>query len=221
MTSLLLALLIPAHAGTVSSFWNNRAGVRHLNEKAYYPAYQDFMRALADDPLNFGVQMNLGLTFLRNEEFEKAEQAFRGAARLAGDDAEARFTAEFNLALALSQQGKTDQALAAYQECLELQPDSLEVKTNIELLWQGGGGGKGKSNDTKDSKDDKSSNQEMREKGDIQNQPQKKEPKPFDSRDLTKEDVKRILDEIKNQEQGIRAQEYDKGAKEAPRGKDW
>lgn len=218
-----MALVSATSAATINSFWNNRAGLKHLNDKAYYPAYQDFMRALSDDPLNLSVQMNLGLTFLQNEDFPKAEQAFRGAAELAGENTEARFAALFNLALAQTQQQKLDDALNSYQACLELRPDSLEVKTNIELLWQGGGGGgKGKNQkDKKDPKDDKMSNQEKREKGDIQNQPQKKEPKPFQSQDLSKEDVKRILDEIKNQEQGIRAQEYDKSAKEAPRGKDW
>jgi Ca-activated chloride channel family protein len=211
-----------AQAATWKSFWHNREGVHQLERKAYFPAYQAFTKALADDPLNPNVQMNLGLTFEANEEYEKAEKAYRGVLHLAPEKSQMRFQALFNMAGALAKQEKIDEALGAYQAALEINPDSIEVKTNIELLWQGGqGNGKGKKQKKDDDK--QGNNQQKRENQDPnqQDEQQKKQPKPFNSQDLSKEDVKRILDEIKNQEQSIRAQEYEKNAKDAPRGKDW
>jgi tetratricopeptide (TPR) repeat protein len=222
-----MLISIPASAATWPAYLHNRTGLKHLGDKAYYPAYQEFLKALESDPLNPDVQMNLGLTFEANEEYGKAEQAYRGALELVPEKSPLRFEALFNLAGALAKQKKIDAALAAYQACLEINPDSIEVKTNIELLWQGGQGqGKGDQDDKnqkkgQDNKDQDQKRGRQSEKDQPEQQPRKQQPKPFQSQDLSKEDVKRILDEIKNQEQAIRAEEYQKGPKEAPRGKDW
>ena len=65
-----------ARADAFSAYWNNLMGVKQFQSKSYFRAYQDFLKALEVDPLNSGLQMNLGLTFLLNEEFDKAEKAF-------------------------------------------------------------------------------------------------------------------------------------------------
>jgi Ca-activated chloride channel family protein len=49
----------------------------------------------------------------------------------------------------------------------------------------------------------------------------KPQPKKFDSKDLSEGDVKKILQELKQQEQKIRAEFNRKDAKEQPRDKDW
>ena len=231
MMSLMLALALSSlHATTVQSYLHNREGVKKFAEKSYYPAYQAFLKALEEDPLSPELQMNLARTFEANEEFEKAEKAYKGALKLLPDHPEHRFSVLFNLAGVLGKQQKIGEALEAYQECLGMAPESKEVKTNIELLWQGGGGGGGqdkkddKDKDGKDKKDPKDGEQK-----DKQEQPdkpedkkdQKKQPKPFESQELTPQDVKKILDEIKNQEQTIRAQEYERKGKEQGNSKDW
>ncbi len=194
----------------------NREGVREFNKKSYYPAYQKFMKALEDDPLNPRVHLNLARTLEANEDYEKAENAYRGALRVIPEGSPLRFEALFNWAGTLAKLKRIDEALGAYQAALALDPDSLEVKTNIELLWQGGGGGGG--GDSKEKQEGEGG--ERQEPGDPQQQQQKK-PKPFKSEQLSPEDVKTILDEIKNQEQNIRAQDYEKGAKDMPKAKDW
>jgi Ca-activated chloride channel homolog len=224
-----------AQATTVESYMRNREGLKKYNEKSFYPAYQSFLKALEVDPLNPEIHLNLALIFEANEEWEKAEQAYKSALKILPENSPERFEALFNLGNVLGKQHKIDEALAAYQECLSMVPDSKEVKTNIELLWQGGGGeGKGENKDDKDKNgkgnqnqkpkdgegDDKNKNQNPQDQQDQQKD-QKKQPKPFDSKELTPQDVKKILDEIKNQEQAIRAQEYERNMKEAPRGKDW
>ena len=219
-------------ASTVKSYWQTSLGVAKFAQKSYYPAYQEFLKALEEDPLSPELQMNLARTFEVNEEFEKAEKAYKGALKFIPEKDPLRFQALFNLAGALGKQSKIEEALVNYQAALELQPESQEVKTNIELLWQqGGGGGKGENKDK--NKDEKGKDKQQPKDGEGKDKDQKqnpdqsdqkepkKQPKPFQSQELTPQDVKKILDEIKNQEQAIRANEYEHNAKEAPRGKDW
>lgn len=232
-TLILIALTlvsVSATATTWDSYWRNREGVKKYNAESYHAAHQAFMKALENDPLNPDIHMNLALTYQANEEFDKAEQAYLSALKLLPDGSQRRLEALYNLGVAYGKQKKIDEALKSYQAALELAPDSKEIKTNIELLLQGGGGGGGKSDkkDKKDKdKDGKDQNQDKNEdKGKAQekeyeNGKQDKKPKPFDSKDLSPQDVKKILDEVKNQEQSIRAEEYERNTKEAPRGKDW
>lgn len=224
----LIAILSgPAHGTTFDSFSANREGLKKFEAKSYGPAYKEFLRALESDPLNPEVQMNLGRTFEANEEFDKAEKAYKGALQILPQNSPLRFEVLFNLGGVVAKLKRQDEALGFYQQALELNPQSIEVKTNIELMWQGGGGG-GEGDQKDDKKDDKGENKDQKQdqkpddQKDGEQKPQPKpKPKPFESKDLSKEDVKRILDEIKNQEQNIRAQEYENGAKEAPVGKDW
>ena len=208
----------------MDSYVLNKDGIDKLKAKSYFPAYQDFVKALEDDPLNPELHLNIGFALEANEEFEKAEQAYQGALRLIPEgDNNRRFEALFNLAGVQAKNKKINQALQAYQQALDINPESKEVKTNIEMLWKGGGGEGESDGESKDQKEGDQGKGRPKDPGQQGQQPkeQKKQPKPFNSENLTAQDVKKILDEIKNQEQGIRAQEYDKGAKEAPRGKDW
>lgn len=229
---LFLSTASPAHAAGMDAFLNNNAGLRHFKNKLYFQSYQDFLKALQSEPLNPDLQINLGMTFVANEEWEKAEKAFMSAFDLSKGDKTREFTSLFNIAFVRWQKGDIDGALQAYQKALEIEPESLEVKTDIELMWQsqqgkgqgqqGQNGGKGDNQDNKkdqnkdQNKDDKQKNQDKQ----YENQ-KKPQPKPFESKDLSKEDVRKILDEISNQEQSIRAKEYDKGAKEHSYDKDW
>ena len=209
-------------AGTsVTAYNRNREGIGSFNRKNYFQAYQKFTKALEDDPLNPQIQLNLGRVFEENEQFDKAEQTYRAAVQLLPKDSTLRFEALFNWAGTLAKLKRIDEALMAYQMALEMDPDSIEVKTNIELLWQGGGGGEGDSKDKKEQSKDGKDKQHGQPEQPKDDKDQQKKPKPFESQELSPEDMKRILDEIKNQEQNIRAQDYEKGAREMPKDKDW
>jgi tetratricopeptide (TPR) repeat protein len=161
------------------------------------------------------------LAFLVNKEPAKAVKSFGTAARLFDGNPEFQFYSLFNGGVAATEAGDIPGALKFYQAALELRPDSKEVKTNIELLWKGSGGqgqGQGQNQqpnqDQQQPKDPKDQNRDG-------NYDQKKQPQPFQSKELSPEDVRKILEELKNQEQKIRAQENEQGQKEAPHGKDW
>lgn len=224
--SMIVAMPALASASSLQAVLSNRQGIEDLKLKLSYPAYQKFLKALSNDPLNPRLHLNLGLALAAGEEWDKAAQSFASAAELAHSDKELQFDAYFDWALAATKKGDIDQALAAYQKALEVHPDSIEVKTNIELLWQGQGKGKGKSKDSKSGdknkdKKDGQGDQNKNKNQSQQQQPQHQQPKPFQSKDLSRQEVRKILEEIKNQEQSIRAKEYDRKSKEPGDGKDW
>jgi Ca-activated chloride channel homolog len=225
----LIILLSNFAAADLRSIPPNNEGVEELKKENGFGAYRHFVKALEVDSFNPFLHMNLGLAFSRNKEPEKAEQEYRLADRLAQGHPDIQFMARFNLATALTELKNIPGALEAYQSALEIRPDSQEVKTNIELLWQGQSGGQGESqSDDKEKKDgdgkDGEQNKPKPDQGASPPEPKKEpknQPKPFSSEDLTPETVRKILEELKAQEERVRADQYSKGAKERPRGKDW
>lgn len=212
---------MPSYATTYNSWSNTREGLKKFEEKSYRQAYQNFMSALEDDPLKAETHLNIARSLEANEEYGKAEKGYRSVLKFLPKDSPYRFQALFNLGGVLGKQKKIAEALEAYQAALEIDPDNIEVKNNIELLLaQGGGSGEG-DGEKSDKQDEKGKGQSQGQDQKNPQQQKKNQPKPFESQELTPQDVKKILDELKNQEQAIRAQENDKNAKEGTRDKDW
>ena len=114
---------------------------------------------------------------------------------------------------------KNDEALIQYQQALQLNPKSYEVKHNIEMMiqqQQSGGGGEG---DPDSQEKNKGEDQSKSDPGtDPKKQEQEAKAKP---KNLNEKDVEKILEELKNQEQKIRAKEYGKGPQDSLGGKNW
>jgi tetratricopeptide (TPR) repeat protein len=194
----------------------NNKGVQKLKSEETQVAYEKFLYALNLEPFNSDIRLNLGLTFEHNKEPEKAAKEYMSAYRYSIKE-DQQFIALFNAGNAFRDAKNNDMALQAYQKALTIKPDSKDVKKNIELMWQGGGGGGGSGENQNPN--------ENQQPGDSGQQPpqqqQKPKPKEFDSEKLTQKDVNKILEELKNQEQEIRAKEYEKGSKSVPKDKDW
>jgi tetratricopeptide (TPR) repeat protein len=247
MRKLALALILIAptvsQAGELRGIIRNNEGVSRTAKGKSLEAYDKFTQSMVDLPFSGTVHYNLGNTFLGNKEYEKALSEYQQAIRLShpqdprtgARDKATRFHALFNAAVALTELKRVDEALSFYQAALELEPDSIETKTNIELLTASaqGGGGEGDQKD-KDKKDGEGKGDKKEEpkdgEGDKEKQPppssgqqKKKEnkPKPFKSEDLSEQDMNRIMEEIKRQEEQIRAKSQREGAKDAPPDKDW
>jgi tetratricopeptide (TPR) repeat protein len=194
----------------------NNEGVESLEKEDSKQAYVLFLQALAEDPFNSTLRLNLGFIFEQGKEYQKAYQEYMSSHKYAETD-EQRFIALFNAGNAMREVQNHELALKAYQSALAINPQSKEVKTNIELMWKGGGGGGQSENKEPNQGDQPEDSQSPQEPKD---QPKPK-PKEFDGKELTENDVKKILEELKNQEQQIRAKEYDKEPKSKPKDKDW
>ncbi|KHD88437.1 MAG: hypothetical protein OM95_09020 [Bdellovibrio sp. ArHS] len=219
----------------------NREGNKQIQAQAYGPAMDKYLEALRFDPFVGQLHLNLGLSFEGLQQAEKALQSYQEAENLAvlENRPELIFMSRFNRAQLLGKAKRVDEALAVYQKALEVIPSSNEVKTNIELLTQSQQGQSGdnkqdqqnqqgdqnqqqqKNQDGKDQKDKDQKDQEPQDdKKQVQQSPKYK-PRPFQGKELSEADVKKILGELKQQEEKIRAEYNRKEVKEQPRDKDW
>jgi Ca-activated chloride channel homolog len=218
--------------GELEGVLRNNEGVKKFAQEQPVEAYDKFSEALAELPFSGLVHFNLGTTFLVNKEVEKALSEYKEAVRQSlGDsslDKEVLFRVHFNLAYLLAETKKVEEALGSYQDALKFKPDSIETKTNMELLVQNGGGGGGEGEDKKDQQP-QSGNQDQKDQGEPQkpdpkqqqSQKPKGTPRPFKSQELSQQDVQKILEELKRQEEAIRARNQSDTAKDAPADKDW
>jgi len=229
---LLMVAAAVANGQSLEGIAANKAGVRALEKEEHVKAFRAFSEALAADPGVIEYRLNMAYTYSLNQEFEKAEKEYLLAIEMAKDRPELQFAAYFNLGRLRTEKGDIDGALDAYQKALDLHPTSKEVKTNIELIWQqqekqGGGQGQKKdksdqkpSDDSQGGEQDKDQNQDP---GTDQNdQPDKgDEKKPQSFENLTPEMARKVLEELKAQEQKVRADHMSQGVKERPRDKQW
>lgn len=220
-----------------SAITENNNAAKSLMNQEYAPALDSLSRALTQSPFSPEIHYNLGLTWMGLGQVESGTKSYKSAIEMSKNP-EVQFRSLFNLGELAGKEKKIDEALMWYQKALDVRPDSIEVKTNIELLIQNqkSGGGQGGNKDQKDQqKKDQNKDQKDQDKGEgdpkekDQGQQDNRErtnkprpqPKPFKSDQLTQSDVNKILGELKQQEQKIRAEFNKREIKEQPRDKDW
>lgn len=194
----------------------------YLMAQKYEAAQNETLKALRKAPLEPELHMNLGLAQMGLGNISKALGSFKMAEELT-QNKELQFLARFNQAVLLTQDKRINEAIVMYQKALEIMPNSIEVKTNIELLMQqqGGEGGEG---DDKDPSQDEKDGKDGKNKKEPEKFKENKKYKPkFDSKDLSEGDVKKILEELKRQEQQIHGNEerQKQMQKDSPNEKDW
>lgn len=224
---LVLIVLLPtiSDGGELTGIRRNNQGVGRFKAEKYNEAYDQFVKGLSELPFQAEPHFNLGRVYYENKEYEKALKESLTAERIATTP-EMKFLSLFQAGAAAGAMKKVDRALEYYQAALEFAPESKETKTNIELLLAGGQGGGGEdgqqdpNGDPKD-KDKDGQGKEQEKKQDQPRQNTKQQPKQFKSEQLSKKDVENILDELKQQEEQIRAKFQREGAKDAPKDKDW
>jgi tetratricopeptide (TPR) repeat protein len=209
-----------------SVFNNNRAKELFQNDKTF-EAKQIIQNEVIQNPNSPELKYNFGKIFEKTNEVENSIREYLSAAKTSKNP-ELQFQALFNAAKLYADKKDIQNGLKYYQMALDLKPDSVEVKTNIELLVQSGGGGEGQNNQQQDPQsDNKDQKQRGEQKGPQQpsqagqQQKQRQQPKPFKSQDLTEQDVRRILEELKRQEDQIRKKLNKQKTQESPIGKDW
>lgn len=237
------------------AIYHNNTTSKKLKEKSMDENQRGYLKALEIEPLLPAVHSNLGSTYDILKEPERAMKLYENAQIYAQDEIEklekqpisaewehralytTLFAALFNQGQLLARENKIEDALLKYQDALEINPNSMEVKTNIELLMQKKqGGGEGESNDkNKDqSKDQNGKDKKDGQQKDDENDQDKEGDKPKDyssspkykprdfKGELTKENVQKIFGEISQQEKKMRSQfSKQNQTKEAPREKDW
>jgi tetratricopeptide (TPR) repeat protein len=235
-----------AHAQSLDLIYKNNSAARAFRAEKKMEAYEQFLSTLAIDPYDPTVQFNVGSVLNSLGEEEKSELLYKQLLKDVDQKLKTgvpqeeqqnwlkvKFAILYNLGVFYQSQQKVDEALDSYQKALELIPQSKEIKTNIEMMLNASGGGKGKGDqkekqkgdgqgegesEPKDGEGDKEQDQKDQSNGDRKNE---KQGKGFDQTQLSMEDLKRIMEELKQQEQGIRSKVQRKGTKSEPKEKQW
>ena len=244
--------------------------------KKYQKSKELLMKGLEDKPFFSLYRMNLAFNYLLAGEYETAIQEYQSVKRLkansnlapASKDASSQepgtlennnkkipnkkeieeFYIPFNSAVAATLKKDTDQALSFYQQALNEQPHSREVKTNIELLFQQQNQkGKKDQKPDKDQKNtsDKSPKNQSSDSKDVKNQNRSSSPgedanpaaprdqnqelpgslvkNKKDSQNLNKNQVEAVLEAIQAKEKTVRQKRKKQDRQTPHRGgeKDW
>lgn len=221
----------------------DRLARAEIKAEMYEEALQKYLEMVEQNPNRYSTHSNIGVLLGMIQKPEDAEKSLLHALKLAekSKEPQALFTTRFNLGVLYGTQKKVPQALENYQQALEVLPTSVETKHNIELLiQQQNQQGEGESNsqdpnqqnqdgqnqqqkDDQQGKQDENKEDESKPKEDQkrENSPRYK-PRPFAGDQLSEGDVKKILGELRNQEQKIRAN-FDKKEKgqSSDNEKDW
>lgn len=217
----LVACMAVGPARAESAYGLNEEGNRAYRKAELEQALRAYTEAQVRDPDSPAIQYNIGNVFYRQQEYERASEAYRKSLQeargpLARD-------AAYNFGNARFQAGDYAGAVEGYRGALEIDPSDRDAKRNLEIALarlkppppQSGGG---KSDPKKDSQESK---QEQARSG--------SEPQPDDTRkqpgspSLDREEAERLLEALAQQEREALEQENRKAgqAVHAPGGKDW
>lgn len=113
---------------TVNTRFAEAEGLEDVDPAAAERCYRALLR---DDPEHAHAYLNLGFMLCETHRFEEAEPLYRDARRHCEDDP----LILFNHAVALEAMGRNDEALAAYEQSLVLDPLLLDAHQNAALLY--------------------------------------------------------------------------------------
>lgn len=168
------------------------ANAQYTN-KAYVAAERSFIDILKHSPYSYIAQFNLGNTYYRSNQAEKAITQFEAlCSSSASKDIKAK--AFYNLGVLLRQQKKLDESIIAYKNSLRLNPLDEEARENLQRA--------------------------LREK--QQSQRQSSPPKPKSREKMSQKQIKQLLNALQEQENQLR-QRMNKSKPDAPNKpeKDW
>lgn len=226
---LMLVILVFGHSALALTFspldyYATGMAKIYLMMKKYEVAQNEMLKALRKSPLEPELHLNLGIAQMGLGHINKALGSFRMAEELAHDEG-LIFVSRFNQALVLSMDKKIPEAIVMYQKALEIDPGSKEVKTNIELLMQQQQGkGQGEGDDQKQEEQDQKDGKDGKNQKEPQQFKDNQAYKPKDEKqDLSEGQVKKILEELKRQEQQINNNEtrQKQMQKDTANEKDW
>lgn len=221
-------------ANAAIDYWSSFLSSKNLKAENFTAAEAESLKGLTESPFVIEHHLNFGISQEGLGRVQKALGSYRMAEELAEETGrfDLVFVARFNQAQLLAKDKKINEAIEMYQKALEVNPQSKETKINIELLIQqqqqqgGKGGGEGEDKDQKSEDQDGGGEgkdqQKNKEPKDVK-QNQQYKPNKFKAQDISEDQAKKILEELKRHEQQIH-QNFDqqnKMNKDMPNEKDW
>ncbi len=158
------------------------------------------------------MQYNLGVLYLKKKQINLAKKQFQYVVEEQNNASpKARLQATFNMGVILSKEQSIDEAISYYQKVLDIDPEHVEAKHNIELLLKQSGG---QENSQPDKQADKQSGNQANGQdknkdtndtsGDVQKDGAGNNNEMLPNQTLSDEEEEAILNELIRQENEIR-----------------
>ena len=196
-----------------------REGNRDFRDGKFSDSEVAYRKALEYRSLNNISGFNLGSSLYRQEKFEEAARQFEvSAGREPGGDHSAR--ALHNQGNALLMAGNLDQSIDAYKEALRRNPGDLETKYNLvyamnlkkQMEQQQQQQQDGQQDDQEDKQDQQQQSQGDQQQEQQQQQQQQQQPQEVK---ISREDARRLLEALANDEKKVQEKVKKEQAKAA------
>lgn len=185
-----------------------REGNKHFGKEEYENSEVSYRKALEEESNSFNALFNLGDAIYKQEKYEDAAGEFNGVTQMNTDKIN-RAKTFHNLGNSLLKANRLEESIGSYKNALRNNPDDLETKYNLayaqDLLKQQQ---QQQQQDHDQKPKDQNQNQDKEQQQDRQEQKQEQQdknkqqqqPKPDQ---ISKEDAKRLLEALANDEKNI------------------
>lgn len=177
---LFIALLPPAMCYGDSISKKAQEGVAHYQQQKYREAAQSFQEAIEKQPDNSNLAYNLANSKYKSGKFEES----LGSYAKSMSDSNLKHQSLYNTGNALYRMGKLEEAASAYKKALELNPNDMDSKFNLEFTREQINKKNNKSDQSKQNQD----KQNQKSNNSDQNQQPNDPGQDHDSRGQGKED---------------------------------
>ncbi len=214
-------------------------GVDQYKEGKPSDAEVNFKKGLEKAPQNYIANFNLGDAYFKQKKFNEAIKSYQRALAESKTN-EQKAQVYHNIGNSLLKDKKIDQSIAAYTQALKLNPDDQGTKYNLSYALSQkndqkknknknkNNKDKNKDNKNKNNKDQQNKDQNKKDQNkqnkndqNKQNQQNKKQQQQPQKNQISKADAERILNALKNNEQGLQKKLRKKTGKVVKTAKDW
>ena len=191
-----------------------REGNRYFKKEKFENSEMAYRKALEEKKVSKMAEFNLGDALYRQKKYEEAGHQFEAAA--SNDAVKSNSAKAFhNLGNSYLQAGKVDESINAYKDALRRNPGDLGTKYNLSYAQmmkkkqdqQKQQNDKNDKNDKKDKNDKNDKNndqkQDQKQQQDQQKQDQQKQQDKQQNVKISKEDAKRLLEALANDEKKV------------------
>lgn len=189
-----------------------RSGNRSFNSEKYPESENAYRKALAQESRNNTATFNLGDALFRQEKYDEAATQFETAGAREIDKVNSS-KAYHNLGNSQLMAGKIDESINAYKEALRRNPGDLDTKYNLAYAMnlkkqqqqqqqqqQNNQNGEDNKEQKQDQKNQPNQQQDQQKNDQQSQQQQQQQQQPVK---ISREDAKRLLEALANDEKKV------------------
>lgn len=180
-----------------------REGNKHFGKEEYENSEVSYRKALEEESNSFNALFNLGDAIYKQEKYEDAAGEFNGVTQMNTDKIN-RAKTFHNLGNSLLKANRLEESIESYKDALRNNPADPETKYNLAyaqdlLKQQQQQDQEQKQKDQDQDKEQQQDRQEQKQEQQDKNK-QQQQPKPDQ---ISKEDARRLLEALANDEKNI------------------